>query len=235
MEKHNSFFKPVVQFVDSVLNLFLKATHSTVSPNYYQPFSDAWKEFINAIDWNTNLKFFVTIFIAQIVMLAIVILLFIFTLLPRRNVKRIESNENNVQNGKNSIERNENKKSIVLNTSTASNLNNATIKPSNYNFSSPQDSFLHTIKVILFFMIILIVLMGTYLNQWMGNHHILLGLSENYFDSNGIFFSIFISAPLLVDGFILVVSFIVDMCQLMVVYKRKQIFLSSERTKTKVD
>ena len=61
------------------------------------------------------------------------------------------------------------------------------------------------------------------LNQYASQHWQDWAITQNYFDEKGIFVSILLCAPLLVDSFIMLVLFLREASQLLVQVKRQQL------------
>jgi hypothetical protein len=86
--------------------------------------------------------------------------------------------------------------------------------------SNPRRSLVTRIAIMLFMGIL--VRSSEWLNVYGGQHWDEF-CSQNYFDSNGIFIGIFLSAPLLIDSFLMLVIFLREASQLLVQVKTMEI------------
>uniref|UniRef100_A0A7S1KRC8 Transmembrane protein 18 n=1 Tax=Percolomonas cosmopolitus TaxID=63605 RepID=A0A7S1KRC8_9EUKA len=79
------------------------------------------------------------------------------------------------------------------------------------------------VHMVLIALIFAFVYLSERINAWMALNYKLLTLTENYFDANGIFYSTFVSAPLLLICVLILFEFLMEMCDMMVLVKRRQL------------
>lgn len=84
-----------------------------------------------------------------------------------------------------------------------------------------------TPRVIMLLFVGAVVRSAEYINAWAAREWQSF-CTQNYFDQRGIFISIFLCAPLLLDSFIMLVMFLLEAAQLLVQVKKAEI-----RKKTK--
>lgn len=77
-------------------------------------------------------------------------------------------------------------------------------------------------RVVIMILVAVIVRLSEYLNRY-GNDHWMDIATQNYFDSKGIFVTIMICTPLLIDSVIMLISFIREASGLLIQVKTKQL------------
>ena len=78
-------------------------------------------------------------------------------------------------------------------------------------------------RIILMVLIAALVRSAEYLNGWAARSWEEWGITQNYFDPRGIFVSIFLCAPLLVDSFIMLIAFLRESSTLLVQVKTAEL------------
>jgi transmembrane protein 18 len=89
-----------------------------------------------------------------------------------------------------------------------------------------------SVRIFVMMLIAALVRSAEFLNQ-LGSVHWKKFATQNYFDKHGVFLSIMLSAPLLLDSFALVIAFLREASQLLVIVKTNQIKLKRRQEATK--
>ena len=79
-----------------------------------------------------------------------------------------------------------------------------------------------TPRIMMLLFVGALVRSAEYINSWAAREWQSF-CTQNYFDQRGIFISIFLCAPLLIDSFIMLVMFLVEAAQLLVQVKKAEI------------
>lgn len=79
-----------------------------------------------------------------------------------------------------------------------------------------------TPRVVMLLFIGLVVRSAEYINAWAAKEWQSF-CTQNYFDQRGIFISIFLCAPLLIDSFMMLVMFLLEAAQLLVQVKKAEL------------